>query len=164
MFVSIGYNRLNFEDNMRGTLLPRRLTNCVCIIIVKGFPMTKLFNKKTIFALLFAILSVMLCCITGYAEPLQREQAYFDYSDGVVRDGARNDRPGIIGDELNRERMNAQNDNRDNSRATDNASKREAAGRTAAFWGIVIAMVVAAAVVLLIALIVPKNREQNRNR
>lgn len=131
--------------------------------------MTKLFNKKTIFALILAAVSLMLCCIPAYAEPFEREQLYFDYSDGVVRDGARNDRPGIIGDELDRDERDTRSPNRDDENTVDNMASRargadDSEEDMTTFWGIVIAMVVAAAVILLIALVVPKNREQDRNR
>lgn len=131
--------------------------------------MTKLFNKKTIFALILAAVAVILCCIPAYAESFDREQLYFEYSDGVVRDGDRNDRPGIIGDELDRDERNTRSASRDDENTVDNmASRARAADDTeegmTSFWGIVIAMVVAAAVILLIALVVPKNREQDRNR
>ena len=114
--------------------------------------MIKSMRKKSVLAAVLVLLAFVTCCISVYAEPkFENEQIYFEYSDGVVRDGARHDEPGIIGDEFKYE---------NNARNTRNADESTNAMTT--FWGIVVALVVAASVVMIIALVTPKSREQDR--
>ena len=115
-------------------------------------------------------LSIMLlaCCLTSYGQTqydkTRVEKMYFDYSDGVVRDGDRHDRAGIIGDEFdyyeyydgNSVHRRASYDEGNSERATEEQSK------AVTFWGIAASLLVIGAVILLIALVTPKNRKNNR--
>lgn len=126
-------------------------------------------TKRTLFVVFCLTALVILCVMPSYAQPIfENEQLYFEYSDGVVRDGARNDRPGIIGDELNRHERDTRSENRDDSPVNNMAKSargtENAGNGMITFWGIVIAMTVAAAVIILIALVVPKSKGQNNKR
>ena len=125
------------------------------------------FYKKALTVISLVAL-LLAFCLNVYAESVdlvsaEAEMVYFDYSDGIVRDGARHDREGIIGDEFEWEK----NVNR-SSRSADNVDVRsteraESESRAVTFWGIAASLLVIAAVILLIALVTPK-KENGNNR
>ncbi len=132
------------------------------------------------------ILMISLFCAFSqviFAESMADNDAvavYFDYNDGICRDGAVGDRPGIIGDEDEHDGRTLTTSSLvggNNNNINDNVLPRDAhrgsadgtSGTTSAsdennasgiFWGVLIALLIAAAIILLIVLMTPKTAKK----
>lgn len=144
-------------------------------------------NKLISISVLIVILIMSVCSTGVFADENSVIPVYFDRRDGVCRDGAVGDRPGIIGDEDKYDRdRNAKrdrsvmtssliggnnnniNDNvlpedNVNTMARDGIANSESDQQAASnvFWGVVISMIIAAAIILLIVLMTPRKTKKN---
>ena len=146
-------------------------------------------SKLISISVLMIILITSLCSAGVFADDLDEGiiTVYFDRRDGIIRDGAVGDRPGLIGDEdkYDRDRdarrdydvttssLVGGNNNNINDNVTPgdnvntmarngnaNSSSDEEAASTV-FWGVVISLIIAAAIILLIVLMTPKTTRKN---
>ena len=137
------------------------------------------FKKLGICTLLIALtlsLSGILCFAKD--ESPEVSPVYFDYWDGVCRDGSVGDRAGIIGDEeeaiekarrdtVTSSLVGGNNNNiNDNFSPTDaemrsstdlNTTQSTEGGVSAVFWGIIISLIIGGAIILLVVMMTPKN-------
>ena len=146
-------------------------------------------NKLISISVLMIILIMSVCSTGAFAEGLDNGvmPVYFDRRDGIIRDGAVGDRPGIIGDEdkYDRDRdarrdydvmtsslVGGNNNNiNDNVMPGDNVNTLARNGNTnsssdeeaasTVFWGVIISLIIAAAIILLIVLMTPKTTKKN---
>jgi hypothetical protein len=137
------------------------------------------FKKLGICTLLIALvfsLSSILCF--AKSESSDVTPVYFDYWDGVCRDGSVGDKAGIIGDEeeaiekARRDKMTSSlvggnnNNINDNFSASDsemrsstdlNTTQSTNKGVSMIFWGIIISLIIGGAIILLVVMMTPKN-------
>ena len=140
------------------------------------------FRKKVTAVILAAAVVMVLACLCSFADsPYDAEASmndkllWFDYEDGIVRDGSVNDEPGVIGDEYYSDdygRSKGNGVNNDNDMLTPspdmtqdgyNTQQGNVAGVTdseddsmAGFWGVVLALIIGAAAILIALFAIPK--------
>ena len=136
------------------------------------------FKPMAVILVICALLSVLSTTVFAQVDSGERlAPVYFDYKDGVCRDGAVGDRPGIIGDEDKYDHRDAvvtsslvggnNNNINDNVLPENRPSPRNAAtsdidedNASNVFWGVLIALLIATAIILLIVLMTPKTKRK----
>ncbi len=129
------------------------------------------------------ISSVVSLC--SYAMPVSDSEdsygqlVWFDYEDGIVRDGSVGDEPGLIGDEYDSNYSGAYGDNYNRGNMTPSPDMTQDGyatedGRVAgvtdtdnsmeSFWGVVLALVVGAAAILIAVFAIPKSSPDSSSR
>ena len=137
--------------------------------------------KKFTLAILLVFSAFMTLCISSFAED-KLCPVYFDYWDGVCRDGSVGDKAGIIGDEDDHLDQRHRHDHimtsslvvGNNNNINDNVTPKDAINTmaradaattssdeenaSAVFWGVLISLLVGTALILLVVLMTPKNQ------